>query len=113
MKDTLEVIVRNLVDNEQAISINENRVISSTDIIDMGDYTYIMIDSQRIQGPYVIKAIGNKEMLSTTLSMRGSGFIDRMTSIGINASYEIENRVEIPKYSGDYEIKYMQEVTAE
>ena len=97
----------------EAISINENRVISSTDIIDMGDYTYIMIDSQRIQGPSVIKARGNKEMLSTTLSMRGSGFIDRMTSIGINASYEIENRVEIPKYSGDYEIKYMQEVTAE
>ena len=45
----------------EAISINENRVISSTDIIDMGDYTYVMIDSQRIQGPYVIKAIGNKE----------------------------------------------------
>ena len=116
-----EVVASDLVElvNElryagaEAISINENRVISSTDIIDMGDYTYIMIDSQRIQGPYVIKAIGNKEMLSTTLSMRGSGFIDRMTSIGINASYEIENRVEIPKYSGDYEIKYMQEVTAE
>lgn len=112
-EDLLDLVNELRYAGAEAISINENRVISSTDIIDMGEYTYIMIDSQRVQGPYVIKAIGNKERLSTTLNMRGSGFIDRMTSIGINASYEIENKIEIPKYRGDYEIKYMQEAVTE
>ena len=94
----------------EAISINENRVLATTDIIDMADYSYIMVNLQRIEGPYVIKAIGNKEQLSSILNLKGSGFIPKANTIGINASSKMENKVEIPKYSGDFEIKYMQEV---
>lgn len=97
----------------EAISINENRVLATTDIIDMAEYTYIMVNLQRIQGPYVIKAIGNKEQLSSILNMKGSGFIDRAKTSGINASSSMQNRVEIPKYNGDFEINYMREVESE
>lgn len=97
----------------EAISINENRVLATTDIIDMAEYTYIMVNLQRIQGPYVIKAVGNKEQLSSILNMKGSGFIDRAKTSGINASSSMQNRVEIPKYNGEFEINYMSEVQTE
>lgn len=95
----------------EAISINEIRVLAMTDIIDMADYSYIMVNLQRIQGPYVVKAIGDKDYMSTILQLKGSGFMDTIT--GINANIEVKNKVEIPKYNEDMEVKYMQEVTSE
>ena len=97
----------------EAISINGIRILSMTDIIDLGNYDYIMISSQRIQAPYVIKAIGNKNYMSTILQLKGSGFIDRAKNNGLNASIKIENKVEIPKYNGEIEIDYMQEAISE
>ena len=96
----------------EAISINEKRVIAKTDIVDI-DYKYIMVNLERIQGPYVVKSIGNKEQLYSMLNLKGSGFIDKATTNGINASAQIQNKVEIPKYSGKFEINYMQEVKSE
>ena len=97
----------------EAISINENRVLATTDIVDMADYTYIMVNLKRIQAPYVVKAIGDKDYMSTILNMKGSGFVDRATTSGLNVSVTNKNRVEIPKYSDEFEIEYMQEVESE
>lgn len=95
----------------EAISINEIRVLAMTDIIDMADYSYIMVNLQRLQGPYVVKAIGDKDYISTVLQLKGSGFVDITT--GINVNLEAKNRVEIPKYNGEMEIQYMQEADSE
>ena len=95
----------------EAISINEIRVLAMTDIIDMADYSYIMVNLQRLQGPYVVKAIGDKDYISTVLQLKGSGFID--TTTGINVNLEVKNRVDIPKYNGEMEIQYMQEADSE
>lgn len=96
----------------EAISINEIRVITTTDIIDMGDYenSYIMINTKRTQGPYVVKAIGNKENLSSILNLKGSGFIDRAITAQKNVSSKMVNKVEIPKYNKEFKIEYMKEV---
>ncbi len=120
--DNYKIIAENLIDlaNElryagaEAISINEQRVLAATDIVDMAEYTYILVNSQRIEGPsYVVKAIGDKEYLSSILNLKGSGFVDRYTTLGYNVSSRQENRVEIPKYNGDFEINYMREVESE
>ncbi len=95
----------------EAIAINEIRVLAMTDIIDMADYSYIMVNLQRLQGPYVVKAIGDKDYISTVLQLKGSGFID--TTTGINVNLEAKNRVNIPKYNGEMEIEYMQEADSE
>lgn len=92
----------------EAISINDVRVLSTTDIIDMADYTYIMVNLQRIQAPYVVKAIGDKEYISTILNLKGSGFVDRNSEINVNV--RTENKVKIPKSSSEFEIEYMSEV---
>ena len=93
----------------EAISINGIRILAMTDIVEMD--SYILISLQRVQGPYVVKAIGDKDYMSTILQLKGSGFVD-ITS-DINVSIAIKNRVEIPKYNGELEIEYMQEVVSE
>ena len=94
----------------EAISINEQRVLNMTDIVDMGDYAYITVNSQRIQEPYIVKAIGDKDYINSILNLKGSGFVDRSKVLGMNVSSRTENKVEIPKYDGEFEIKYLKEV---
>lgn len=94
----------------EAISINEQRVLNMTDIVDMGDYAYITVNSQRIQEPYIVKAIGDKDYINSILNLKGSGFVDRSKALGMNVSSRTENKVEIPKYDGEFEIKYLKEV---
>ena len=95
----------------EAISINGIRVLPMTYIVDMGEYTYIMVDLQRLEAPYVVKAIGDKEELTRVLNLDGSGFVDR--AVGIKVSVTAENRVEIPKYNGELDVQYMQEAVQE
>lgn len=119
--DNYKIIAEDLIDlvNElryagaEAISINEIRVLANTDIVNMAEYTYILVNTQRIQGPYVVKAIGDKEYMSSILNLKGSGFVDRSTTLGKNVSSRQENRVEIPKYNGEFEITYMRELESE
>ena len=113
-KDLMDLVNELRYAGAEAISINEQRVLATTDIVDMADYTYILVNSQRIQGPtYVVKAIGDKEYISSILNLKGSGFIDRHTTLGYNISSKQENKVEIPKYNGEFEIKYMREADSE
>ncbi len=97
----------------EAISINGVRVLANTDIVDLFDYSCIGINLQRIESPYVVKAIGDKEYISSILNLKGSGFIDRYNKSGMSVSLEKENKVEIPKSNSEFKIEYMQEVTAE
>ena len=110
-EDLIELVneVRNA--GAEAISINGIRVLANTDIVDLFDYSVIGINLQRIESPYVVKAIGDKEYMSSVLNLKGSGFVDRYNTLGRSVSLEIENRVEIPKSNSEFEIEYMQEVT--
>ena len=93
----------------EAICINEVRVLATTAIVDLS--SYISVNQQRLESPYVIKAIGDKEYLSSILNLKGSGFIDIYKNQGMSISMEQSNRVRIPKYNGEFEINYMQETT--
>lgn len=110
-EDLIDLINELRYAGAEAIAINEIRVLATTDIIDMGDYnnSYIMVNTQRIQGPYIVKAIGNKEYLSSILNLKGSGFIDRATTEQKKVSLTMENKVRIPKYNKELKIEYMTE----
>lgn len=95
----------------EAICINEVRVLPTTAIVDLS--SYISVNQQRLESPYVIKAIGDKEYLSSILNLRGSGFIDIYKNYGMSISMEQSNRVRIPKYNGEFEVNYMQEKVSE
>jgi len=87
----------------EAICINENRIINSTDIVDV-NYV-IMMEGKKISSPYVIKAIGNQTYLSSTLNSK-QGLISTYKETGITITMEENSKIQIPKYEGDVKLEY-------
>lgn len=105
--DDLLVIVNSLkMAGAEAISINEERVINMTDIVDINE-TFIKVNGKRILAPYVIKAIGNSSHLESALTGNG-GHLDEMKKIGQDVSIQKFNKVKILKYNDEIKIKYIQ-----
>lgn len=91
----------------EAISINEVR-ISSSSFISQPQEGLIVIDGQRITAPFVVKAIGNPTYLSSTLSLKDSGYIDKYRALGMSISnIDVKKNVEIAKDNSDKKVNYM------
>jgi uncharacterized protein YlxW (UPF0749 family) len=94
----------------EAISINNQRIIASTDITNVNS-TVIFVNTAndlvraKVSSPYVIKAIGNKKYLESSINVK-YGFLDTMESEGKKASYIVDNNVTVVKYEGSLEYKY-------
>lgn len=83
----------------EAISINGQRIVATTDITDVDPYIYIN-GGERITSPYTIKAIGNKKYLEGALTLKG-GIVATENDKGKIISVESRNNVQIPKYAGE------------
>lgn len=95
----------------EAISINNQRVLNMTEIVDV-DGT-ILINKDRVVSPYTVKAIGDQTYLSSAISLKNSGFIDTYRKLGKTVEMSIENRISILSYNSrknQLEQKYAQEV---
>lgn len=90
----------------EAISINEERIINMSDIVDVSD-SIIYVNQQRILSPYVIKAIGNSTNLESTLLGNG-GYAEQLRNIGFDITINKDSKVDIPKYSKEIGYKYIQ-----
>ena len=107
--------LRNLVNElkyagAEAISINGNRLINLTDIVTLNDKFIIMDASRtRLSSPYIIKAIGDRKYLSSTLNTKTTGFVDLMKSNGLEVTIEESNKIEIDKYQGEIKSNYLKE----
>lgn len=105
--DDLLIIVNNLkLSGAEAISINDERIINMTDIVNIND-TFIKVNGQRILAPYVIKAIGNQTYLESGLIGNG-GYIDELKKLEHDISIEKQNKVKIVKYKDEIKSKYME-----
>ena len=98
----------------EAISINGERIVATTDIVDIA-YTYIVINTNstesgvlRISSPYTIKAIGNQTYLESAITVK-YGYIDQMEANGKSISYELSDEVLVEKYNGDLTYEYATE----
>lgn len=119
--DEKDIVAWDLIDlvNElkyagaEAISINDVRIINTTDIFDIRSYTYITVGQQRLEPPYIVKAIGNPDYLSSILNLKDSGFVDRYKNSGKSVKMEISKKIQIKKYNGEMSYKYMKEVEEE
>ncbi len=80
----------------QAMSINDERVISFTEQTCAGPS--IRINNKRMTSPYEIRAIGDQELLSSCLDK--SEIAKMMREFGINLDIVKEKEVFIPKYNG-------------
>lgn len=93
----------------EAISINDQRIINMTDIVDIdSEYsTFIKVNGERILGPYIIKAIGDPTYMESSLIGNG-GVVDTMKKTGQNIIITKPNNVKILKYNGEIKTKYME-----
>ena len=90
----------------EAISINDERIINMSDIVDIS-ISFIKINGQRILAPYVIKAIGNSSYLESALIGNG-GHVEDMRKLGQDISIEKPSKVKIIKYNDEIKTKYIQ-----
>lgn len=78
----------------EAISINNNRITSATAITCAGNV--IQINGQKVGSPFIIKAIGSKELLYGELNKNG-GTIYKLKKYGVLADIKKSDNIEIFK----------------
>lgn len=103
-EDLLDLVNELKLAGAEAIEINGERVITTTDIFDVGNF--ILINGQRTKAPYTIKAIGNQSYLESALSVK-DGYIDEYRSRGYNVTISKEKEIVIKKYEGEMTLKYV------
>ena len=106
--DDLLIIVNALkFAGAEAISINDERIINTTDIVDILDGSFIKINGQRILEPYVIKVIGNQSHMESAVTGNG-GKVQELQTLGHTATIEKGDDIKIEKYNGEIETKYIE-----
>ena len=112
--DLLSLVNELKLAGAEAISINNQRIVSLTDISNV-NYQFIMVNTAknigmaRIESPYIIKAIGNQKYLESGINIK-YGFLDSMESNRKKASYILDDNINILKYGGTLEYKYASEI---
>ncbi len=111
--DLIELINELRYAGAEAISINDIRIYSAS-YVTQPEEGLTLINGQRATAPFVIKAIGNPTYLSSTLSLKDSGYIDKYRAYGLIISeLQTKKNIEILKNNNDREIKYMKEGESE
>lgn len=104
--DILQLINELKLAGAEAISINDERIIATTDIKEVNSM-YIVVDGKRITSPYVVKAIGNQTYLESGLTTKDYGYIDRVIkAYDKTATVERQDNVKILKYAGEMKLQY-------
>ncbi len=109
--DLLSLINELKLAGAEAISINDKRIVNMTEIVMVNDT--ILVNEERVTSPYTVKAIGNQKYLSSALSLKNSGYIDKYTSLGKTINISLEKNIKILAYNSNnnrMEFRYAKEV---
>ncbi len=105
----LREIVNELANSgAEAISINDERIVSTTCINCVG--SVISINGEKVGSPFVIKAIGNRASLYGGINRPGN-YIEVYMKDYTNVDVKKSNSITIKKYSGAIKFKYAETVT--
>ena len=88
----------------EAVSINEQRIISTSEIRQIGGI-HININTVSFAPPFIFKAIGDPKTLEAALRLR-EGIAERLENSGVAVTITQEQLIRIPKYNGVIERKY-------
>lgn len=105
--DILKVINELWAAGAEAICINEQRLIASSEIRCAGPT--LSVNNVRYSPPYDIRAIGEPQTLETALKMRG-GVVETLQFWGIQIAIKKQDVVNIPSYKGTFRFEYAKPV---
>ena len=94
----------------EAISINGQRIIATTEISFAGNN--VNINTVPTAPPYIIKAIGNADTIESTLTIR-FGIIEQMKNYDLRINIKKYDELEVPRYSGIIKYRYAKPVEKE
>lgn len=105
--DILQVVnaLRNA--GADAISVNDQRIVNTSAISCIGNV--VKINGEKVGAPYVIKAIGNPELLYGGIEMNG-GYVYNLRRDGVDVEVKKVKDITIPKYDGVFNATYMKTV---
>lgn len=89
----------------EAISINGERIINKTDIVDISNQ-YILVNSNKMSSPYVITAIGDENYLQSALNIK-NGYVDSKQKEGYTITVQRKNNIKINGYTKEINLKYI------
>jgi len=92
----------------EAIAINDERIIATTEIRSAGNF--IVINTNRYNTPFEIKAIGNPETLEASLKLLG-GVTDELSAY-LDIRIRREDAIRLPKYRGHLDHRFAQPAQA-
>lgn len=87
----------------EAISINDERIVSTTAITCAGNV--ILINGNKVGSPFIINAIGNQESLYGAIT-RAGGYTYGLRARSIQVDTKKSDNVHISKYTGALSFKY-------
>lgn len=93
----------------EAISINNQRIVNSTDIVGINNNQYILVNGERIVSPYEIKAIGSKDEIDKLLNFPESGFVPYYKNRGYSVEINYESNIKIDAYNKEISLKYLKD----
>ena len=96
-EDLLKVINELRAAGSEAISVNNQRLIASSEIRSAG--AFISINNANLATPFEIKAIGDPATLENSLKMRG-GVIETLQFWGIRVAVEKKDKLLITAFKG-------------
>lgn len=105
--DLVEVVNELFNQGADAVSINNQRIVSTTAISCNGNV--VKINNEKVSVPFVVKAIGSPTELYSTM-LRPNAYLDFMQSDGIRVKVEKKDSITVPKYTGTRQYKYLQVV---
>jgi len=94
----------------EAISINGQRIIATTEISLAGDN--VNINTIPTAPPYQIKAIGNPDTIEATITIR-YGIIENLKKSGVRVDIVKQGEINIPRYNGILKFRYAQPIVEE
>lgn len=103
-EDLLKVVNELFASGAEAIAVNGERLITSSEIRCVGPV--MIVNGTRVAAPYEILAIGDVSLLENGILMRG-GIVEILKAVGIRVGMSSHKRIEIPPYSGSINLKYV------
>lgn len=103
-EDLLYIVNELFNSGADAVSINDQRIVSTTSILCDGNI--IRINRKMVGVPLTIKAIGYPERMDYALTRPG-GYLDVMANDGIKVSVEKSQNINISKFDGVYSNDYL------
>lgn len=106
-EDMLKVINELWAAGAEAISINGQRLIATSEIRCAGPT--LSVNNTRYSPPYEILVIGEPQTLENSLKMRG-GVIETLQFWGIQVTVKKQDIVQLPAYKGTFRFEYAKPV---